>query len=52
LNREANVARNVTEQRRRDVPALMHRYRGDAAVRVPELFVRTTLPDFPKAQPL
>jgi hypothetical protein len=47
-----NVRRNLSEQAGRNVSPLVHRHRGHAAVRVPKLFVGTTLPDLAKPQAL
>jgi hypothetical protein len=52
LDRYFDVAADLSKQRRRDISTRMHRYRRDASIRVAELFVRTSLPDFYEPDPL
>jgi hypothetical protein len=39
VDREANVTRNLPQQRRGDIAARMQRHRRAAPIRVPELYV-------------
>jgi hypothetical protein len=52
LQCEANIACDLSEQRGRDVSALVNRNCSDATIGVAELFVRTALANLSEAQPL
>jgi len=52
LQCEANIACDLSEQRGRDVSALMNWHGSDATIGVAELFVRTALADLSEAQTL
>jgi hypothetical protein len=49
---QANVARNLTQQRGRDVSARVERYCGAAAIWVPLLSMRAAASHLGKAEPL
>lgn len=42
---DVDVLEDLAEKRRRDVSPLVHRYRRAASIRMPELHVRSALPD-------
>nr|WP_228350618.1 hypothetical protein [Rhodocaloribacter litoris] len=50
LHGQSNIASNLPEQYRRNVPPLVERHRRHASIRVPELLVRTPLPYLYEAQ--
>src|SRR5208337_534105 len=50
LGGHSNVAGNLSQQYRGDVPPLVERHRRSAAVRMTELLVSATLPDLDEAE--